>query len=125
MRKDVPDSDPLKCCFSLRDNEKLDHKELKDFVKEQVGVDVTGLQYDPLSIRSGDPNIRNRWLATVSNFQDFDGILEKGLYINGEHIIFKSYDDVMEREYNKYMYLKQICDETKRLAKSAKKKSGK
>ena len=69
------------------------------------------LQYEPLSVRSGDPSVNGRWLATLRNLFDVDTILRKGFYMNGDHMIVKRWDDIVEREYRNYMYLKDVTYE--------------
>ena len=69
------------------------------------------LQYEPLSVRSGDPSVNGRWLATLRNLFDVDTILRKGFYMNGDHMIVKRWDDIVKREYRNYMYLKDVTYE--------------
>lgn len=111
LRKEPAEKRPLTVCFSLRDNESVTHKELKDHVEAGLGVKIMRLQYEPLSIRSGDPSVNGRWLATLRNLFEVDTMLRQGFYMNGDHMIVKRWNDVAEREYRNYMYYKDVANE--------------
>lgn len=125
LRKEPAEKRPLTVCFSLRDNESVTHKELKDHIEAGLGVKIMRLQYEPLSIRSGDPSVNGRWLATLRNLFEVDTMLRKGFYMNGDHMIVKRWNDVAEREYRNYMYNKDVANERERWNLPASKSSKK
>ncbi|XP_062566945.1 uncharacterized protein LOC134229249, partial [Saccostrea cucullata] len=115
LRKKPAEKQPLTVCFSLKDNENLTHKELKNHIEAEMGVKVMRLQYEPLSVRSGDPSVNGRWLATMRNLFEVDTLLRKGFYMNGNHMIVKRWDEICEKEYRNYRYMQDINNERERL----------
>lgn len=115
LRKKPAEKQPLAVCFSLKDNENMTHKELKNHIEAEMGVKVMRLQYEPLSVRSGDPSVNGRWLATMRNLFEVDTLLRKGFYMNGNHMIVKRWDDICEKECRNYRYMQDINNERERL----------
>ncbi|KAK3097151.1 hypothetical protein FSP39_006831 [Pinctada imbricata] len=113
--KKLPKKRPLAVCFSLRNNEDFDHLELKNILSESTGLGIEDLQYEPLSIRTCDPSVNGRWLATMSSKYDVDEILRNGFYMGKDHVIVKRLDDLNERGYRNYNYMVALKEERNRL----------
>jgi hypothetical protein len=115
MRKEAAVKDPLTVCFSLRDNEGTTHRLLKNLIESQGEVTITQLTYEPLSVRSGDPSINGRWLASMKSMFDVDLLLRKGFYLDDDHVIVKAWNEIADKEFTKYKFMHGMACERDKL----------
>ncbi|KAL4232374.1 hypothetical protein ACF0H5_009942 [Mactra antiquata] len=85
-------------CFSLEDSWKYDHSQVRDLIESQINCKVKTLQYDPLTIRTGDPNVLDRWIVTFNSKTQCNKVIERGLAVDGKRVIVRSWDDVVREE---------------------------
>ncbi|XP_071137586.1 uncharacterized protein [Mytilus edulis] len=110
-----PEKRPLVVCFSLPENEKYSHKEVKDMLVNEFNCDITKLQFDPLSVRAGDTVVRNRWLVEVSSKLEADHMVRAGFRLDDVQIVIKFLDEITSREHQTYLYLEKIRSEKRDL----------
>ena len=115
MRKDMPLPKPRSAIFSLRENEGTTHFEMKNLIQTQTGLEIIGLQFDPLNLRASRPDLRSRWIADFSCRDDLETFIRKGLIIGKDKIIVYKYDDIAKREFSTFKYFKTIQDAKKGL----------
>lgn len=113
--KICPEKRPLVVCFSLPENEKYSHKQVKDMLVNEFNCDIVKLQFDPLSVRAGDTVVRNRWLAEVSSKVEADLMVRAGFKLDDVQIVIKALDEVTSREHQTYLYLEKIRGEKRDL----------
>ena len=115
MVKQAPKRRPTAAILSLRENECSFHGEVKFFIETQIGVRVKSIQYDPLHIRSGKPDLRSRWIVDFNTVSDVEKVVKKGLTIGKDKIIIYKFDDIMKRELSTFQYFRAVLDAKKRL----------
>ena len=106
--KTLPKKRPLTVCFSLPENEKYSHAEVKQMLVEAFNCDIVQLQFDPLSVRAGDPVVRNRWLVDVSSRAEVDNMVRSGFKLDDVQIVIKTFDEIAFREHSTYVYREKI-----------------
>lgn len=121
QRKILPRKHPLTLCFSLPKNEKYTHEEVKNMLEEEFGCKLKTLQFDPLSVRSGDTIVRNRWIVVVESQNEVDRMVNTGFRLDDVLIVVKTLDEVLLREYNAYLYLAKVAENKKKYNLSHKK----
>lgn len=106
--KILPQKRPNTLCFSLPENEKYSHEDVKDMLESEFSCNIKTLQFDPLSVRAGDTIVRNRWLVTVESRSEVDQMVRNGFKLDNVKIVIKTLDEVLLREHNAYRYLEKI-----------------
>ncbi|XP_062585729.1 uncharacterized protein LOC134247366 [Saccostrea cucullata] len=102
MRKNRPPPNPFAVCFSFRENDDYTHIDVRDILETQLGLKVRSVQYDPLSIRSSDPDVGTRWIVTYATPAECEFVASKGVEVNGDKIAIKLLDDVINCECEAY-----------------------
>lgn len=59
------------------------------------------MQYDALSVRTGDAEVLDRWLVGLKSYGHCEKAVERGLSVNGDRVIIRSWEDIV-REENMY-----------------------
>ncbi|XP_053396483.1 uncharacterized protein LOC128556219 [Mercenaria mercenaria] len=86
-------------CFSLRDSWKYDHVQVKRLVETQIQCEVKTLQFDPVSVRSADGSVLDRWIVTFGSNRDCSRAVENGLSVDGDKVVVRSWDEIVREEY--------------------------
>ncbi|XP_069138312.1 uncharacterized protein [Argopecten irradians] len=107
LRKEVPVSQPLSVCFSLRDNAKS-HSQVKDMIEKQIGSPIARLQFDPISVHALDNHAKSRWVVTLADKEKCDHLLTNGLFVDGEVREVRNLDDLMKEEVEAYKLYEMV-----------------
>ena len=62
---------------------------------------MKSLQFDAVSVRLGDAEVLDRWIAGLNSRASCEKAIERGLTVNGDKVIIRSWDDIV-REENMY-----------------------
>ena len=103
MRKELPPKDPNAVVVSFRDNA-IPHEKLKQVVENSAGSPIQSLQFDPVSIHSIDSDARSQWVIRFDDVGVCIRLVETGLWVNGDALSVRKYDDVMKEEHDAYQY---------------------
>jgi len=122
MRERLPGKRPFDVCFSLKDNERRSHRELKHLIQQQTGVHLTRMTYEPLTVPSGGAASRNRWQVTTGSVKDIETLLLKGLQVDDNQIVVMAADEIMEREFNTFWNIEEVHNERRKAWKDKSRK---
>jgi hypothetical protein len=111
MRKTLPASDPYAVCIRFEEND-ISHDELKAKIERETNQKVAGLQFDPVSVHSIDPEATSRWIVRFPESTICDELSQNGLKINGVKLRVRKFDDVMREEHEAYKLYKLVKDFT-------------
>lgn len=118
MRKDLPQKDPYAVCVSFRDNA-ISHEQMKKLVEKGAGCPVKNLQFDPVSIHSIDSDAKSQWILRFEDPATCSRLVETGLWVDGELLSVRKFDDVMKEEHEAYQYFLILNEYKKRKLEKA------
>ena len=105
-----PIEDPLKVCFDFTGTD-LTHKQVKmaanQTLSESQGCHVTEVEFIPRNVILGTNWCDNRWVLGVNNKLAHRMISGKGIRIHGNYVRVRSYQDVMNEEYQRFVHKNQ------------------
>ena len=105
-----PVEDPLKVCFDFTGTD-LTHKQVKvaanRTLSESDGCHVTDIEFVPRNVILGTTWCDNRWVLGVNSKLAHRMISGKGIHIEGNYIRVRSYQDVMNEEYDRFLQKSQ------------------
>ena len=101
-----PVEDPLKVCFDFSGTD-LTHHQVKmaatQTLRESEGCHVTGVAFVARNVILGTHWCDNRWVVGVNNKLAHRMISGKGIRINGNYVRVRSYQDVQDEEYQRFL----------------------
>ena len=105
-----PIEDPLKVCFDFTGTD-LTHKQVKmaanQTLSESQGCHVTDVEFIPRNVILGTNWCDNRWVVGVNNKLAHRMISGKGIRIRGNYVRVRSYQDVVNEEYQRFVQKNQ------------------
>lgn len=116
MRKILPPSDPNAVCIRFNESD-ISHDELKTTLERETCQKVVGLQFDPVSVHSTDPEAMSRWIVRFTDSSICDEFSQNGIKINGVKLRVRKFDDVMREEHEAYKLYKLVKDFTDKKSK--------
>lgn len=94
-------------CFSFCENDNYNYIEVKDILELQIGFKVCFVQYDFLLICLLDVDVGMRWIVMYVILVECEFVVSKGFEVNGDKIVIKLFDDVINCECEVYILYKE------------------
>ncbi|KAL4232375.1 hypothetical protein ACF0H5_009943 [Mactra antiquata] len=85
-------------CFSLKNSWKYDHGKVKLLVETQIKCKVKSVEFDPLSKRSSNRSLLDRWIVGLPTRILCYKAIEHGLVADGCHVVVRYWNDVVSEE---------------------------
>ncbi|XP_071503462.1 uncharacterized protein [Diadema antillarum] len=113
-----PQPAPLTLCFSYPGYD-LTHKDILTSIKRRqpIPIDkVQHIQFVDMNVVLGAAGVMNRWLITVKDNEARYRLIREGLYINGERVFLRRYDEVNFEDYRDYLRRKSTLQSAEHTA---------
>lgn len=59
---------------------------------------MKSLQFDPVSLRTSDRSVLDRWIVTFSSARKCAQVIEQGLSVGGDKVVVRAWDDLVREE---------------------------